>query len=944
MICELNDNDASTVTPQYETLHSILGNAMGPSNPESLRIQAYKTTGNIVGSFVDEEVYIKAYAELLPVFMETLKMSMEYDPQEAATCFEILCAMIENCPQMFEDVFVPLLKVCVDMALNSAQYDWDTRQYALHTVETCLKLKPVWFVKNNLVLTVIDVAFQIGCEPDPEYVDDWGITPSRSASAFHDVLSRYLNPKHTYKYFMSRIEELAQSDNPIHRRAAVTALTAIADGCSEVIREELDKFIPYMQSCFNDADESVVRGVCTLLGNFSQYLTPEILDYSEILMPIILRCIYEGTEKVKEAACYSLVCYLRDLDVEQLLPYVEQLLSILVSTLMESQSADVQEMAITAIAAVSVASREHFLPHFENVINLLKQVVVITDPSRIVLRSRAIDAAGEISTVVGRDLFSPHFQFFMERAFENFSLPRYIPSKDEEEKLSNDIRESTFSFFGTIATTFADAYLPYLAESVKLIMETIQEREEAGNSLQEQLLGIVSDDDEDDDFDETKVDDDEYMEKMLKRMNYSVGLTEIDEKVSAIHCLGAIAAGVGAPFVDFIEQGMTGVNIMISSLFPSARRAALYALESFILAMNKLLPPKKEGWKPGLPLDEYALNPDVQSFIDSVVETIMNRIEIEIDLTVSTRYLESIEFIGDTFGLVALSPHMEDIVGLLASILAEETIVQAEALEEEDNEEFAQDMYVFFDQACTLVNMLGSLYKEEFFTIMTHFVKPFSVLVESKSPLKREWRHRVIAVYASLADEVDLEKVHEDFIQLFLQHALLGASDEEYAFRANSIYLLGLLCKHPFTHAYYESILEKIMVVLTTDDAPKSLDNACGAMGRAVLYAPNLVPYEAILSPWLEKLPIREEHEEDEPSYSALMALIEQGNQHIQPYIPRVVDIFTQALANPQGDGSLKEKLAAVVRMLWEKYKNEIEQVVNQLSEEQKEIFKRCLQ
>lgn len=946
IIHELNEAVSQQFRPHYPTFFQMLGNSMQPDQPESLRIQACKTAGAIVSTFTEDDDNIQTYGELLPHIIETIRVLLDSHSHETSSVFEAVENMIEACSNMFENAVVPMTQIYTQIVLHEP-YLWELRQYALHTLEVCVKLKPVWFVKNNLVTTFIDVGFQLGCEADPEFVDEWDLTPNRAANAFHDVLARFLNPKHTYQHFLLRIRELASSQNPLHRREAVTTLSAIADGCSESIRDEIQDFIPYLVQCFNDPEEIVQRGACVLLGNFSQYLKPEILDYHHTLLPCIINAIVNGSERVKESACYSLICYLQDLEEGAIHDQVEPLLKILVETLTTTTNIDLQEMAITAIGAVSVSSREHFLPFFENVIHLFKDILSITDEDRLVLRSRAIDAIGEISTVVGKEKFAPYFQYFMERGLENFTLPRLIPSKNQEEKLSNDIRESTFSFFSTVATTMGEGFSPFMDQTMNLIMETVQSNQnETGDSLQEQLLGILSDEEEGEAEELQGIDsnDPEYINKLIENMNYSSGLTEIDEKVSAIHCLGSIAAAIGAPFMAYIEPAMLAVNILVTSLFPSARRAAMYALENFTVCMNKLLPSPREGWQPGLPPQEYPLHEETQAFIDSILETISNCLECEFDLTVAKRYLDTIEFIGENFGLPAIYKHENMIVGILQSILEENTIVQAEALEEIDNEEIAQECFLYYSGACQLVITLSDLYRDNFYHILDQLAKPFHNMVYSKSPERREWRHRVIATYSSIIENTSLEQLKDSYVKTFLTHALLGAQDEEYAFRANSAYVLGLLCKHPLTQSMYDTVLENIMGVLTMSTEPRAIDNACGAMCRAIYYAPHLVPLEPILPELFDKLPLREDHAEDEAVYPTIMLLLEQGNQAIVPFIPKIVDMFTTLLTDEEVKQELKQEMAITIKKLWGSYEEQLREVVEKLTQQQQGVFQQCLQ
>lgn len=93
-------------------------------------------------------------------------------------------------------------------------------------------------------------------------------------------------------------------------------------------------------------------------------------------------------------------------------------------------------MAISGIAAVSSCIGSYFTPFVDNIFLLLKELVSITDPNRIELRCRAIEAAGfillsnlnlwfpgVISLAIGKEAARPYINFFIENAVQGFNTP-----------------------------------------------------------------------------------------------------------------------------------------------------------------------------------------------------------------------------------------------------------------------------------------------------------------------------------------------------------------------------------------------------------------------------------------------------------------------------------------------------------------------------------------
>jgi HEAT repeat protein len=83
------------------------------------------------------------------------------------------------------------------------------------------------------------------------------------------------------------------------------ALAVMAEGCSEPLRKRLHQALPLVLSLLAD-DSSEVRGAAAFaLGQFSEYLVPDVMQHYKDVMPAVFRLLRDPDQKVQESACYG---------------------------------------------------------------------------------------------------------------------------------------------------------------------------------------------------------------------------------------------------------------------------------------------------------------------------------------------------------------------------------------------------------------------------------------------------------------------------------------------------------------------------------------------------------------------------------------------------------------------------------------------------------------
>lgn len=927
IITEVATDNGDAIRDEYDKLLMMFTDAMNENQPIQLRIQALKASSAVISTMYEDDIeYANKYSSLLPLVVQTTQYCIQNDSIESKNCFSSIGVMLENVPMMFDSSIVPLTEVILSISANTS-IEWNVRLSALNIIEIAVKHKPTWFVKSKLVHTLMDVCSTIGCEVDPEDMDEWGNTPFRYSCILLDYIARFIPPKHTYNYFIHLLQEFSSSTDPYRKRMAIGLLASMADGCSIQLKDDIEKIVPFIQICSNDSHVEIKLNSCILIGKLSEYLSPEILEYHHTLIPLIISSLQANNDRITESACYSLDALVDNLSKEDIAPYADQLFDLLLKIINSNNNVDIQEMVLIGLGSLCSAAEDLMSPYYETIMNLLYNIVALNDTERLILRARAIDVAGQVAKIVGKETFSSHYDYFMNAAIENFNLPKtYINSSGE--KVSNELRGCTLNFFASVAISLGQDFDHYLETAMKFIMEVLESNP---NNIQIDYINELLEE-------ENEYDDDDNLAQ------HTVGLSDIDEKVTALMSLSHIADAVASSIVPYIEKCIPLINVASVSIFPSAKRASMTPLESFVLAVHKTYPPQKEGWMPGLDPQEYPINSATQEFIDIILDTVFNRLEVEFDLTVTVRYLETLSYFAKNIGAPGVHKHLEPIIKVIIESLEEKTVAQVEAIEEEDNEEAVHDQNEFIEAACGVIKELSFQYKQGFLPYFSQYIlNPMLNLINTKNPDKDNWKIFFYETLDTVIQEVGSENFNQECIQLFLDLGFKGIQSEIQSVRSNAVYLLGLCAKNEHSLQMYENILEAIMYIMTSENGEKCLDTSCGALGNAILTAPDLIPYDHVLEPFFSRLPIKVDYSECYPTYEAIILLLQKENQSIVPFIPRIIHIFTEQIEIEELSDELKKKMGETLSFLWKKYKNDLQSTIQELSPQQKKNFEYCL-
>jgi importin-4 len=209
----------------------------------------------------------------------------------------------------------------------------------------------------------------------------------------------------------------------------------------------------------------------------------------------------------------------------------------------------------------------------------------------------------------------------------------------------------------------------------------------------------------------------------------------------------------------------------------------------------------------------------------------------------------------------------------MLSILGRKHIAQINELdgEEEESDEASETDWAVIDTALNVVVALAVVLGPDF----AEYWKPFNDAV-TKFASAQEGTHRAAAmgVIAEVANHMGagISASAPGLIKTVIKR--LGDEDPEV--RSNAAYAIGQLifnAQDPAAYAaHFERVLEKLESFLDQEGA-RLVDNACGAVARLTMKHPDRIPLAAVIGVLLQRLPLKEDMEENRPVYQCLCKL-----------------------------------------------------------------------
>ena len=146
-------------------------------------------------------------------------------------------------------------------------------------------------LKGKLVPALTAKLFEACAAVDDDDDDDdsGGAASSvhKSSAQILHTLGTHLPSKHAVPAVLEQVRQHHASPHDGARRASLVALAMTAEGCGETYCASLDALLPVVYAGCSDSVQIVREAACITIGQFAQYLQPEIIEHYEQVLPHI---------------------------------------------------------------------------------------------------------------------------------------------------------------------------------------------------------------------------------------------------------------------------------------------------------------------------------------------------------------------------------------------------------------------------------------------------------------------------------------------------------------------------------------------------------------------------------------------------------------------------------------------------------------------------------
>ena len=477
-------------------LHSGLVNS-----DQKVSAATVKATGSLL-SFLAETPYMddpKSFASLLQVMMEVADRLKLVSEEAVGVTLDVLYDLVlSHCRTItanLEAVLAWSLSI-----LTNAQLEYNVRDSAALVIATLSEVHNRKIMKQvpGAVPQIISSLYQLieqseesaagalfennplWAEELEEELDggdlDSGGNLTSMAQGTLDMICLHFPGKIIYPLIIQNTQVRLQNPNVDSRKSALACLGVAAEGTHEFLSTpaQLTMILPWILAGLADNEVKVREVACFALGQFAEHCQPNILKYSEGILPALYPLLHDPNITVQVTSCYVLEQFCERLEPKNIRSSLDALVQKLVQLLSTSQRRSIQEMSVAALSAVAVAAEEEFsvyLPHIAPMLLQLIELPIVADTSdqkqNNSLRGRALECFGHMAIACGKSSFSPYFTPVMKSAAQGLS------SED------TDLHEFAYVLFANLAKVMEEEFGPVLPELVPHLLKVVESEDGA---------------------------------------------------------------------------------------------------------------------------------------------------------------------------------------------------------------------------------------------------------------------------------------------------------------------------------------------------------------------------------------------------------------------------------------------------------------------------------
>ncbi|KAI0599648.1 armadillo-type protein [Biscogniauxia sp. FL1348] len=852
------------------------------------------------------------YFALLPDVLNILPpIKDSHDSEDLSKALLALIDLAETSPKMFKPLFHNLVVFSVGVIQDKELSDL-CRQNALELMATFADYAPSMCRKdpnytNDMITQCLSLMTDLG--EDDDDAEEWLASDDLDQEesdlnhvAGEQCMDRLANKlggetilAPTFHWLPRMMTSMAWKD----RHAALMAISAISEGCRDLMIKELSKVLELVVPALNDQHPRVRWAGCQALGQMSTDFAPTMQkEYYDTILKAIIPVLDSPEGRVKAHGAAALVNFCEEAEKAILEPYLDDLLSHLFQ-LLQNDKRYVQEQALSTIATIADAAEAAFSKYYDTLMPLLVNVLQRENEREFrLLRAKAMECATLIALAVGKDRLG-NDAMTLVNLLANIQASITDPDDPQSQYLMH--------CWGRMCRVMGADFLQFLPNVMPPLVELASAKADI------QLL------DSEDEIEQIQQEDGWELVPLKGKM-IGIRTSTMDDKHMAIELLVVYAQTLEALFAPYVADTMERIALPGLAFF-------FHDPVRFISA--KLVPQLLSSYKKAYGPESNELRGLWAGTVDKLLEVLTAEPAIDALAEMYQCFYESVEVVGKE---CLSQQHMNKFIdGVLSAIEDyKDRVAQREEDREgataEDAEDEAEELMLAIEDDQTLLSDMNKAFHSIFKNHGASFLQPWERLMTtytsfltSPDPTQRQWG---LCIMDDVLEYCGPESVR--YAQSISAALLEGCKDQSAAIRQAAAYGIGVAAHRggaPWSQFLATSIPYLFEACRIPDargeEAVYATENACAAIAKILHFnKQGLQDPQAIAAQWVHTLPVTNDEEAAPYAYGYLVELIEQQHPAVVSQVDKVFIYVAQAFEAEILHGQLGNRVATAIQML----------------------------
>ena len=452
-------------------IKKILSTAFSQGNNQ-MKEYATECLGYLIQNLDSD--YLDIFKDLADFLFKDLKSC---DEKVISKVYETLCDCRLDILNFFNDIEEPT-KITIEL-LSKPDLKNNIKSMMAEFINMIAQYKKKIFTKNDCKylkqLLILSVEF-INSEENEQsenIIEEDSLCLFNIGLAIINLLTRTISSKKTFPFLIEIIKKYINSTRPLERRGAIAIIGEMSEGCAVPMKDNIEDIINLLINTFSNDLNEKVKGQCIIAMDYlSQFCSPEINEYYDKIIPMLLQGIYSKSEDIIEKSLLEINYFfsLIDFEMEDYLNMNSELniklLNKIIELIKTTKNGSIQAKALTALGAVVVNG--HNL-NTDKLIPILTSLQIITKTKNTAndqkLIGNTLDCIGNILVVIKKEKFNDELeQYFNKFAFECIKSPIY------------DLQLGGLSYFSALAEIKKENFAPMLNDIMIYVEKIIKDK------------------------------------------------------------------------------------------------------------------------------------------------------------------------------------------------------------------------------------------------------------------------------------------------------------------------------------------------------------------------------------------------------------------------------------------------------------------------------------